>query len=172
MKSNKISEITNYFSKGFQRVNKFEVSFSRQDASFWAVQCQIPQQYVVWYPETFSPSGPNIHIPIKREYDDRFLIDFIVESDWGVRKYFEDWYDSIFSSVTEGRSNTISARNTPENLSTIKITAVGENENANANITIYEAYPKLLLPSQFSDDVPNQYLTLTVDFNYRYYRLT
>jgi len=171
-KTNTITDITNYFSNGFQRNNRFEVSFSRGDVSFWASQCQIPQQYVTWYPETFSPSGPMIHIPIKREYDERFLIDFIVESDWAVRRYFETWYDGMFSSVVNGRSNTVAARNTSANLSNIIIKAVNLNGKTNATITIYEAYPKLLLPSQFSDDLNNQYLTLTVDFNYRYYKLT
>ena len=172
MASNKISEITSYFSKGFQRTNRFEVSFSRQEKTFWASQCQIPQQYVVYYPDTMAPSGPQIHIPVKREYDERFLIDFIVESDWAVRKYFENWYDSIFSSVTGNRSGTVSARSTPANLSDITVKALNENGSVNATFTLFEAYPKLLLPSQFSNDLPNQYLTLSVDFNYRYYRLT
>lgn len=170
MASNRISEITSYFSGGFQRTNRFEVEFSRNNASFWASQCQIPQQYIAWYPEGFSPSGPTIHVPLKREFDENFLIDFIVESNWGVRKYFETWYDAIFSSLTNGRSNSVDYRDS--NLSTITIKALNENGNTNATINIYEAYPKLLLPSQFSNDIPNQYLTLSVNFNYRYYRIT
>jgi hypothetical protein len=181
MASNSISEITNFFSTGFQKVNRFEVTFTRQSGTsgeaqqattFWASQCQIPQQYVVWYPETFSPSGPMIHIPIKREYDERFLIDFIVDSNWNVRKYFERWYDSMFSSVIDGKSNTVYPRNTSNNLSNIIIKPLKDNGEVAATITVYEAYPKLLLPSQFSNDIPNQYLTLSVDFNYRYYRTT
>lgn len=170
MASNKITEITSYFSKGFQRTNKFEVEFSRNNATFWASQCQIPQQYIAWYPEFFTPSGPTVHIPLKRDFDENFLIDFIVESDWAVRKYFETWYDDIFSSLTNGRSNTVDYRDA--NLSRITIKALNDNGNTNATITIYEAYPKLLLPSQFSNDIPNQYLTLSVNFNYRYYRIT
>lgn len=181
MASNSISEITSYFSTGFQRINRFDVSFTRQNGTdgeaqqsthFWASQCQIPQQYIVWYPETFSPSGPTIHIPLKREYDDRFIIDFIVDSNWSVRKYFERWCDSMFSSVISGKSNTVNPRNTPANLSNIIIKALNDNGTEAATITVYEAYPKLILPSQFSDDIPNQYLTLSVDFNYRYYRTT
>jgi hypothetical protein len=182
MASNSISEITSYFSSGFQRINKFDVSFTRQGVTggqaqqstqFWASQCQIPQQYIVWYPETFSPSGPTIHIPLKREYDDRFIIDFIVDSNWSVRKYFELWCDSMFSSVISGKSNTVNPRNTPANLSNIIIKALKDGSTGPAaTITVYDAYPKLILPSQFSNDTPNQYLTLSVDFNYRYYRTT
>lgn len=171
MADNRISTITSYFTKGFQRTNRFEVAFTRQNKTFWATQCQIPQQYIVYYPDTMSPSGPTINIPVKREYDERFLIDFIVESDWAVRKYFESWYDSMFSSIVPGRSKTVDARNTISNLSDITVKALNENGDTNVTFTLYEAYPKLLLPSQFSNDTPNQYLTLSVDFNYRYYRL-
>lgn len=172
MASNRISEITNYFTKGFQRNNRFEVSFSRQNKTFWASQCQVPQQFLIYYPDNMAPSGPIVYIPVKREYDERFLIDFIVESDWSVRKYFESWYDSMFTSVTAGRSNTVTPRNNSNILSDITIKALNENGETNATFTLFEAYPKLLLPSQFSNDLPNQYLTLSVDFNYRYYRLT
>jgi hypothetical protein len=169
--TNKISEITNYFSKGFQRTNRFEVVFSRGNKTFWASQSQVPQQYTVYYPDNMAPSGPLMYFPVKREYDERFIVDFIVESDWAVRKYFEEWYDSMFSSIDNGRSNTVSARNTGNILSDITIKALNENGNTNATFTLYEAFPKTLLPSQFSNDVPNQYLTLSVDFSYRYYRL-
>lgn len=169
--SNKISEITTYFSKGFQRVNRFEVSFSRFSKTFWASECQIPEQAIVYFPETFSPSGPSLNVPLKRTYDDRFLISFIVEADWEVRKYFEQWYDAMFSSVMADRSSTVQYRD--NNLSTVSVRAISDNATSvNATFTLYEAFPRLILPSQFTNDVPNQYLSLTVDMGYRYYRLT
>jgi hypothetical protein len=167
---NSVDKIISYFAGGFQRVNRFQVTVGGQQ--FWAAQCQIPQQYIVWYPEYFSPSGPSLDIPIRREYDDRFLIDFIVEGDWKVRRYFEQWYDRMFTPITSTLSNTVQYKNTPANLKDIKVEAVNDKGEVKATFTLYEAYPQLILPSQFSDDIPNQYLTLTVDFGYRYYRFT
>jgi len=178
MASNSITEITNYFSKGFQRSNKFEVTITKGSAvagPFWASQSQIPAQTLVFFPETFSPSGPLISIPVKREYDDRFLIDFIVDQDWNVRTYFENWYNTMFTPLAPGlyaaKSNSVVERNSSNNLATIAIKALDYDGNVKKTFNLYEAYPKLLLPSQFSNDIPNQYLTLTVDFNYRYYRI-
>lgn len=172
MPNNSISEITSYFSRGFQKVNRFEVTFSRGNAKFWASECQIPEQAVEWFQDTtMSPSGPTIQIPVKREYDKQFLISFIVETGWQVRKYFETWIDGMFSPLLAGKSKTMDYRNGSGNLSNITIKAIGEDSAVNATFILYEAFPKLILPSQFSNDVPNQYLSLMVDFNYRYYRL-
>lgn len=169
---NDITAILSYFSKGYQRTNRFAVEIvSTSDIrSFWATSVQIPSQSIIYYPETFSPSGPSIFIPLKREYDERFLIDFIVESDWSVRNYFENWYNIMFDPGPITDSRRSSKVNTREiGLRNINIKAYNENGKINAKFTLYEAFPKLLLPSQFSQDTPNQYLTLTVDFNYRYY---
>jgi hypothetical protein len=176
MATNKISEILNYFRGGFQRTNRFEVAITNNNITknFWASSCQIPSQTVVFYPDNFSPSGPIINIPVKREYDERFLIDFIVEGDWTVRKYFEDWFNEMFTLLNTGfntiKSNSVYPRSS--SLGEISVKALDTNGNSKATFTLYEAYPKLLLPGQFTHDEPNKYLTLTVDFNYRYYKLT
>lgn len=176
MASSKITEVLNYFKNGFQRTNRFEVIIDRNGpVTFWASQCQIPSQTLVYYPDTsFSPSGPSIPIPVKRDYDERFLIDFIVEGDWSVRRYFETWMDAGFSTLTPvlngPKSNNITYRNNTNFLGEITVKAMSGKDTTNASFTLYEAYPKLLLPSQFSNDTPDQYLTLTVDFNYRYYK--
>jgi hypothetical protein len=103
------------------------------------------------------------------------LIDFIVDQDWNVRTYFENWYNTMFTPLTPGlyaaKSNSVVERNSGSNLATIAIKALDYDGNVKKTFNLYEAYPKLLLPSQFSNDIPNQYLTLTVDFNYRYYRI-
>lgn len=181
-RTNGIDSILNYFSNGFQKANRFEVKIA-DNTVFWASSAQIPQQDITYYPENFSPSGPIIQVPLRRGYDDRFLIDFIVEKDWAVRNYFESWFNTIFSSTSgsANRSSKVKTRNTSGNLRKIEIIALNDatpinsgNEtlSQNAKFTLYEAYPKLLLPSQFTNDAPNQYLSLTVDFNYRYYTFT
>lgn len=177
MASSRIQEVLNYFNNGgFQRTNRFEVNIKRGDSTLtaWASQCQVPSQTIAFYPDnTFSPSGPPIPIPIKREYDERFLIDFIVEGNWSVRKYFENWFDGGFSNLNIGngvKSNSITPRNTENFLGQITITALDQKDTAKSSFILYEAYPKLLLPGQFSNNEFNQYLTLTVDFNYRYYK--
>jgi len=184
LKTNGIDAITSYFSGGFQKANRFEVRIGgNEGVVFWATSVQIPQQDVTYYPENFSPSGPIIQVPLRRGYDDRFLVDFIVESNWAVRKYFETWMDSMFSSTSAAasRSRKVKVRNTTGNLRDIQIFALNDalkinsgapNQGVNAKFTLFEAYPKLLLPSQFTNDATNQYLSLTVDFNYRYYTFT
>ena len=178
MATSKISEVLNYFSRGFQRTNRFEVEIQRGNESaktFWATSCQVPSQTVVFYPDSFSPSGPPINIPIKKEYDERFLIDFIVERNWAVRKYFEDWMDNFFTTLNVGlnttKANSIFPRNNTANLGTVTVKAMSETDEVNTTFVLYEAYPKLLLPSTFSNDEPGNYLTLSVDFNYRYYKI-
>lgn len=182
IRTNGIDSILNYFSNGFQKVNRFEVRIA-SNTTFWASSAQIPQQDVTYYPENFSPSGPIIQVPLRRGYDDRFLVDFIVEKDWAVRNYFETWFNTMFSSTSGSatRSSKVKTRNTSGNLRTVEIIALNdaippnssdEKVSQNAKFTLYEAFPKLLLPSQFTNDMPNQYLSLTVDFNYRYYTFT
>jgi hypothetical protein len=191
-----ITDILSYFSQnGFQRTNRYTVSITRpgytilgktkQDDkevapitdTFWATSVQIPSQTVAWFPESFGPSSPTLQIPLKREFDDRFLIDFIVDENWKVRKYFEDWINLIFypqkgfsgEGLITKTSRIIPKLNNKEMLKQIDISALNVNGEEKYKFTLHEVFPKLLLPSQFANDQPNQYLTLTVDFNYRYY---
>lgn len=192
-----ISNILSHFSQnGFQRTNRFTVSITRPayvipgatpndeetkiasvTDTFWATSAQVPSQTIAWYPEPYGPSSPTLQVPLKREFDDRYLIDFIVDQDWKVRKYFEDWMNLIFYPQTgfsgEGKSSK-SSRVIPkldnnEMLKQIDITALDVNGAEKYKFKLYEAFPKLLLPSQFANDLSNQYLSLTVDFTYRYY---
>ena len=55
---------------------------------------------------------------------------------------------------------------------TLEIEALDQNDNVVKTITLYDAYPKQIIPTQFSNDTPNQYLTLIVDMMYRYYTIT
>jgi len=174
LRSNSVNSILDYFTNGFQKANRFEVRIGGSSGPvFWASSAQIPSQDVTYYPENFSPSGPIIQIPLRRGYDDRFLVDFIVEKNWAVRSYFESWFDIMFST---NRSAQVKTRASGY-LRQVEIFALNDTSTStsspvqmqNAKFTLYEAYPKLLLPSQFTSDAPNQYLSLTVDFNYRYY---
>ena len=55
---------------------------------------------------------------------------------------------------------------------TLEIEALDQNDGVVKTITLYDAYPKQIIPTQFSNDTPNQYLTLIVDMMYRYYTIT
>jgi hypothetical protein len=172
-RNNSVDSIVNYFSEGFQRSNRFQVVINNS-VDFWATSVQIPEQSVTYYPETFGPSSPLLHIPLKRGYDERLLVEFIVDKNWNVRKYFETWLDSMFSSIDSNKSSAVAPRNLVTR--TIQINALSDTPTAggivptNAKFILYEAYPKLILPSEMSNDSPNQYLSMVVDFNYRYYK--
>ena len=183
-KSNSINEIITYFSRGIQKSNRFNVSIfdaTQTVSNFWAVSTQIPEQSIFYYPETFGPSSPIINIPVKRVFDERFLIEFIVDADWNVREYFETWFDNMFSPLSQelgsNKSSRVRTRDFGNNLRKIEIMALNDSSipnltNFNGKFTLYEAYPKLILPSEMSNDNMNQYLTMTVDFNYRYYKFS
>jgi len=173
-----VTSLIGYFQavSGFQRSNRFKVnidmtplrSLGITPQPLFANNIQIPSQTINYYRDTMSPSGSYIDIPVKREYDERFLIEFIVDSNWNTRKFFDDWINSMFKDEGEFRN---SAFVVPWNKikTKIQIYALDLNGNTNRQITLYDAWPSTILPTQMMNDAPNDYLTLVVDMNYRYY---
>ena len=77
---------------GFQKSNRFRISITPPKTipggsqitptvfTVFASNIQTPSQSIIFYEDTMSPSGPPISIPIRRNYDDRYIIEFIIGS--------------------------------------------------------------------------------------------
>lgn len=167
---------------GFQRSNRFGVQIDPPEITnnsvplnpvyLFASSIQIPSQVIQYYPDTISPSGPSINIPVKREYDDRFIIDFIMDKNWNARVFFDRWMEYIFKSGPNGskiHSNIINYRD--KITGTVTIYALDTSNNLNKTIRLIDAWPSTILPTQFMQDAPNDYITLTIDMNYRRYEI-
>lgn len=174
-----VGSLISYFQtlSGVQRSNRFRVDINPPtgltEVSLFASNVQIPSQVINYYPDTMSPSGSNIDIPIKREYDDRFIIDFIVDKNWLCRSFFDQWLNLLFKNKSEASTvekNSYLVNYRDSIVGTVDIYALDANDNTNRRITLYGAWPSTILPTQMMNDAPNDYLTLTIDMNYRYYR--
>ena len=172
-----VNTLINFFQtlSGFQKVNRFKVNIippkdAKLDATvLFATSVQIPQQLVTYYPDSVAPSGPLVDIPIRRGYDERFIMDFIVDKNWKTREFFDKWMDYMFVSK-KGKTNSLYVKYYTDITGTVEIYGLDDNSNTNKKITLYDAYPTTIIPGQLSNDLPNDYLTLSVDMNYRYYK--
>lgn len=119
-----------------------------------------------------SPSGPPIDVPLRRIYDERFIVEFIIDGRWDIRKFFDGWMDFLFVNSDSTTKNSTKVNYWEDVVGTFVIEALDINDNIKQTITLYDAWPKMIIPSQMSNDTPNQYLVLIVDINYRYYKLS
>jgi len=176
--------IINHFEKmkGFQRSNRFSVAITpppipglnQEDILSAARTVQIPSQALVFYKDTMAPSGAEIDIPLRRNYDDRFIIEFVVDSQWNIHKFFNDWIDAIFNNTPNGSNpkNSTTVKYWSDITGTVVIKALNENHETNRTITLYNAWPRTILPGQMSNGTPNDILTVMIDMQYRYYEIT
>lgn len=143
-----------------------------QDANqkYMASSVQIPAGIVEYYQSLAAPSGNYVDIPVKRQFDKMFKIEFLVDRNWYIRSFFEDWMDLIFNrnKKTENRNN-ITVSYYDNIVGTVRIDALNVNGDKAKSIFLYGAYPTTVIPSATSYDAFNNYLTLQVDMNYRYY---
>jgi len=170
---------------GFQRSNRFNVklfppeSLSAKNTisndNIFAYMVQIPSQSILYREDNMSPSGPSIQIPLKRAYDDRLLIEFIIDSNWNIRKFFESWIDLVFvktDQVGTGYNNSARVQYWNNIVGTVVIQALGLDGEIKNTITLYDAYPKMIIPTEMNSNSQNMFLTMMVDMNYRYYTTT
>jgi len=184
--NNNIDSLVSLFSRmsGFQRPNRFRVKILPPlilrnlnlltNNDIFVNMIQTPSQAILYREDTMSPSGGNIQVPFKRVFDERFIIEFVVDSKWNIRKFFDSWIDSVF--VNSNNSNRDRSYNNSSRVNywsdivgTVIIEALGINGDVNYTITLHDSYPKLIIPSEMNNNASNTYLTLLVDMNYRYY---
>ena len=169
---------------GFQKSNRFRINIlpptsipaggtqiTPKAFNVFASNIQTPSQSIIFYEDTMSPSGPPISIPIRRNYDDRYIIEFIVDKKWDIRSFFDSWINALFLNTGPNKNST-RVQYFTDIVGELEIEALDQNDNVVKTITLYDAYPKQIIPTQFSNDTPNQYLTLIVDMMYRYYTIT
>lgn len=174
-----VNTMISFFKKvsGFQTANRFKVSINPPaplivPPPMFATMVQVPGQVINYFSDNLSPSANTIDIPVKREYDNRYIIDFIIDKNWNCRTFFEQWIDLIF---IDGNSNFLAGKGSKllnywDNIvGNVVINPLDANGNINKTITLYGAWPATIQPTQFMNDSANSYLTMTVDMSYRYY---
>jgi hypothetical protein len=123
----------------------------------------------------FSYYGPEFSFPLRREYNE-LSANFLVYQDWKERTYFESWMDSILPFDTESKNVGVSDIIPTDLLSKMKKIQIvfnsrqkTENSNSiNAILDLFECYPSLITPTQFSSD-NSGYTLFTVNFAFKYY---
>ena len=183
--ANSINDLLGIFGKlgDPQRANRFEVlingpgSLAAPASGFFATAIQIPAHVVEYYEDSLAPSGSYIDVPIKRQYDQVFKIDFIVDSGWEVRTYFENWVDLIFPDYGTYGGDVVFKNSRFVNywdniVGNVVINCLDADGETKKIITLTGAYPGTIVPGQFSNDLVNTYTTLQVDMNYRNYTIT
>ena len=178
MANNSVNDLIEIFSKmsGFQKSNRFEVTITppvelqTSPVPLFASSIQIPSHITNHYKDTMAPSGGYIDVPLRRQYDERFVIDFIVDTNWEVRKFFDAWTDLIFPDQI-GSKNSLMVNYWTNIVGTVLIKPLTENAVTAKTIQLNGAWPGTIIASQFTNDAPNTYLTLQVDMNYRNYTL-
>lgn len=171
-----VQDVVSYFaSKGIQKSNKFSITITPPSAlkaytgEVFATSIQTPSRSILYYPDTMNPSGPIIQVPLRRLYDDRFIIEFMVDQKWNTASFFQKWMDLI-TSDTKGLASVV--RYYDDITGKIVIKALDPKNEVGRTITLYGAWPKTIIPNTMSNDMVNQYLTLMVDMNYRYSEYT
>jgi len=182
-----VNSLISFFQKssGFQHANRFKIEInppaflgSGTVPPLFATLVQIPGQSVRYFSDTMAPSDSDISIPLKREYDNRFIIDFIVDKNWACRSFFEGWINAIFPNRqgSTTRNASIFSRSSlvayyDNVIGNMVITPLDTQDKQNRRIEVYGVWPGSILPTQMFNDNPNTYLTLTVDMVYRYYSI-
>ena len=180
MADNSIDKLIDTFDNmgGAQRANRYEVIINPPTAlgantnvPFIASSVQVPTHITEYYQDTMAPSGSYIDIPIKRQFDQMFKIDFIVDYSWNIRQFFENWVDLIFNRQSNENRNSVMVNYYDNITGTITINALDQNGNISRTINLYGAWPGTIMPAMMSNDIQNNYLTLQIDMNYRNYDL-
>ena len=172
-------------SSGFQHANRYKIEINPPRTiavnvpSLYATLVQIPGQSIRYFSDVMAPSENDIAIPLKRDYDNRFIIDFIVDKNWNCRGFFEQWINSIFANRFRNtiRDGSIFSRSSlveyyDNIIGNMIIRPLDTQDNTNRTITMHGVWPGSILPTQMMNDNPNTYLTLTVDMVYRYYSIS
>jgi len=191
--SKEITGIINQISKyGAQRTNRYSVEFQNcpvempeatSDYQFFATMCQLPERSIQIFQDSVGPYSPNWDIPLKSEYDDNYIINFLVDGQWIIRRFIESWMDYVVGPIYGG--GFIGGR-TPLGASIMPLGQGDGSANSSSKIiikgfktkdniqsgklTLYGAWPKTILPATMDTNANNQPLILSVVFSYRYYR--
>lgn len=80
---------------------------------------------------------------------DSVTFTFLVDTEWSIRNFLEDWTQSIISP------NKRYVEYPTEYYSEIEITSLDRGDNEIAGWTLYEAFPRSIAPAQFTSGSPD-----------------
>lgn len=189
---------------GFARTNRFEVLINpppilnqREESrivSIFAEVSNLPPLNLTVRP--FKIFGPLHQRPISSEYGgDGLAMTFHLDSGMTVKRFFDDWMESIVSRGTVGYPQfsvryqadyitTITLRQLSQSGKTLgaggvndlstntPVTNTGEDDDVSYEVELLEAFPRSMNLVEFNNAAQNQTQRLTVIFAYRYWRRT
>jgi hypothetical protein len=164
---------------GLQRPTRFEVYVENDDVGVltWPVQTfSLPGRSLDGIPDELTAQGSNPRvIPIRRGYggEPSILMGLLVDQNWGVRNFFEDWLDlyNPLSSPGSGRTSTLERTGSYSALtrSTVNLDFMDMNENRKWRLELIEPYPTSIIQESYSADQINQVATLNVTIGFKEY---
>lgn len=165
-----------------QRVNRYTIQIIDPipglpipEEELKAVNVQIPSKSISYYPDSVGPFLPYHFVPLKQVYDDRFIIEFLVDDNFRIRKYFDDWMTLISGSPANPTSYTHPLYSPQMNVTGCKMIISGvkaeDSTQKSLKMTLHDVWPKLILPGQFRAENTGELLTMAVDMQYRYYTI-
>ena len=190
--------------QGFARTNRFEVLitpppvlYKRSDSelvSIFAEVSNLPPLNLIVRP--FKTFGPLHQRPISSDYGgDGLAMTFHLDSGMRVKRFFDDWMESIVSRGINGYpqfsvryqadyitsiilrqlslpNDRISAGSVNDNSSTSPVTNPGGEDDVSYEVELLEAFPRSMNLVEFNNSAQNQTQRLTIVFAYRYWRRT
>ena len=159
--------------KGLQSPTRYSVKFnntpmgeSPHGDDFYIHSLAVPGRELLHHVDEMF--GPPRMVPIKRTFNSALVINFIVEQEWGFRKYFEGWMDKIINPITNLRQNYLAIKE-----SNMVITALNkQTDEAVMTMTLKEPYPHTIMPLNMGQDMISAFTTFQVSFAYREYIVT
>jgi len=161
------------FNTGLARTNRFEViitppaalqtstetsrliSLLAESTNFPPINVSVTSQRIF---------GPSYQRPKFIEFGgDSIIINFLVDTDMRVKRFFEDWIETII----EPETYLIGYQD--EYASTLTIHQLDEEENTVYTIDIFEVFPRSLNIMDLNNTNQNSFHRLAVSFAYRYW---
>ena len=173
IKANTITQLVEYIGKNPpQRVNRYTVAFDGtgmgeglDNNEFLATMVQIPSRTILFYPDTVNPWVPEWKVPLKNQWDDKFIVEFLVDENFKIRTFIETWMDKI---LNDGYGNFLynGYNGDPCNSKMTIWPLNADGTKSTFYWTLFNVWPKFILPAEFDADQPNL-LKMQVDFSYR-----
>lgn len=170
--------------QGFARTNRFEVLITpppvlnkKSDSelvSIFAEVSNLPPLNLTVRP--FKTFGPLHQRPISSDYGgDGLAMTFHLDSGMRVKRFFDDWMESIVSRGINGYPQ-FSVRYQADYITSIVLRQLSPNpsteDDVSYEVELLEAFPRSMNLVEFNNAAQNQTQRLTIVFAYRYWRRT
>jgi len=184
--TNSIINIKDFFDRhnGLQRSNRFSLSFNNlpsylqvpDNTEINPINVTIGARAIDGVADGLAGYGPGRTVPRSQKFPEGVLITFPVTNDHFITKFFDNWFNTIYSGGRQ-RGNLTSAfqvafyddiiSNTQMQISMLDL-----NGEPNVTFTFYEIYPVESLPIPLSMLKNNEYTTYTVLMLFRDFTFT